>query len=187
MDVFLPATLPARLLAAALDYILVSGLFIALSQLTPLAFPDGLLSVLSGGIYFTLAHSWVGKGQTIGKSLLGLKVIARGETSESAKGPQVISLARSLLRYLSSFGCLILLAELPPLAYRANAWVASSWKLEFHMLLAFSWFFALCLSTLLDPLHRGLHDLLGVGWYQRRRLKPVPLEDSRSPRGSRTP
>lgn len=30
-----------------------------------------------------------------------------------------------------------------------------------------------------NRLGRGLHDLVGVGWYQRRRLTPVALEDSR--------
>jgi dolichol-phosphate mannosyltransferase len=30
-----------------------------------------------------------------------------------------------------------------------------------------------------NRLGRGLHDLVGVGWYQRRRLAPVALEDSR--------
>jgi len=30
-----------------------------------------------------------------------------------------------------------------------------------------------------NRLGRGIHDLIGVGWYQRRRLRPVELEDSR--------
>lgn len=30
-----------------------------------------------------------------------------------------------------------------------------------------------------NRLGRGIHDLVGVGWYQRRRLAPVRLEDSR--------
>lgn len=32
-----------------------------------------------------------------------------------------------------------------------------------------------------NRLGRGLHDLVGVGWYQRRRLASVALEDSRYP------
>lgn len=31
-----------------------------------------------------------------------------------------------------------------------------------------------------NRLGRGIHDLIGVGWYQRRRLHPVGLEDSRN-------
>lgn len=38
-----------------------------------------------------------------------------------------------------------------------------------------------------NRLGRGLHDLVGVGWYQRRRLKPVALEDSRAARTPHTP
>jgi dolichol-phosphate mannosyltransferase len=34
-----------------------------------------------------------------------------------------------------------------------------------------------------NRLGRGVHDLLGVGWYQRRRLKSVTVEDSRTSGG----
>lgn len=36
-----------------------------------------------------------------------------------------------------------------------------------------------------NRLGRGLHDLIGVAWYQRRRFRPVPVERTPTPGGNR--
>ena len=175
MDVFLPASLPARLLAAVIDFVVISGLFIACSQLLP-EVPDGLISLLSGGIYFTLAHSFLAKGQTIGKSLLGLKVVRLTAEDHSGNLP----IFRAFLRYLASFGVMVTIAEVPPAVFRSQALMLPAWQLELHMLLALAYFFALCVSVLVDPLQRGLHDLLAGSLVVRPQTSDVdfrlPLE-----------
>ena len=163
MDVFLPASLPARLLAAVIDFVVISGLFIACSQLLP-EVPDGLISLLSGGIYFTLAHSFLAKGQTIGKSLLGLKVVRLTAEDHSGNLP----IFRAFLRYLASFGVMVTIAEVPPAVFRSQALMLPAWQL------------ALCVSVLVDPLQRGLHDLLAGSLVVRPQTSDVdfrlPLE-----------
>ncbi len=147
-----PASLPARVIAAIIDYIVVSGLFIAVSTLFPESLPSGIAVFAVGALYFSLAHSFVGKGQTIGKALLGLRVYP-------VSGVGHLTFSAAFLRYFLLFGILIVISEAPPALYRERMVVAPSWQLELHMLVAFAWFFANTARVLADSLHRGFHDL----------------------------
>ncbi|MCB0358807.1 MAG: RDD family protein [Bdellovibrionales bacterium] len=147
------AELPARFLAALIDYFVVSAFLLLGSKL--LVYNDAMFlgTLLIGGLYFTLGASRLFDGQTLGKRLFGIRVVsARGERL------QLLPLSPAFLRYLLLFGFPILAAEIPPYFYRLFQISAAPAVLELHMLVVMLYTAVNGALLIVDPLHRGIHD-----------------------------
>ncbi len=143
-----PARIPARALAAFIDYLLLFALMQIIS-IPGLSLDWQFLSFFFvGGIYFSIGNSVVTGGQTLGKRVFGLRV------------EPYLSLSKSFLRYFFTYGILILVSELPTVLFRQSGTIAPSTTLEFHMLLTLCYFFANVGQTVFSRTHMSLHDML---------------------------
>jgi len=147
------ATLPSRLLAAGLDYVVSVAIFVLLNHLNPTPDLSFLFSLLGGLLYFGVVHSQITRGQSLGKRAFGLRVVR-------VNGPIFLRPAEACLRYLFTMGLIILVAELPPIFFRAGSVVAGPTLLEAHMLLVMLYFFLDVWLWISSPAHRSLHDRL---------------------------
>lgn len=154
------APLAPRLLAALVDYLVVTALLLASSQLVPYSDWQFLIPLVCGAFYLGIGNSEATSGQTLGKRVFGLQTlrITSGE-KESEIQLGFLPVFRSVFRYFLSFGILILVSELPPLLYRAYEFHASSHLLELHMIMVLAYFFADIFYALVHPTHRSLHDI----------------------------
>jgi len=146
------AGLPSRVLAAILDYLFVSILFVLLSRVLPnpdYAFLPGLLS---GLFYFSIVHSALGRGQSLGKKLFGLRVVTRRADR------MFLTQFEAALRYFAFVGAIILVREVPPVYFRAHGIVAEPEVLDLPMLFAMMYFCADVFCLIFDSRHRSLHD-----------------------------
>ncbi len=146
------AGLPGRILAALIDYLFVSVLFVLFSRVMPnpdYAFIPGLLS---GLIYFTVVHSELARGQSLGKRLFGLRVVKRNDSR------LFLSQIEAAARYLGFIGIVLLVREAPPVYFRKFGVVGDPGLLDLPMLLALVYLFGNFVCLALDPLHRSLHD-----------------------------
>lgn len=159
------ASLPSRLLAAALDYIVTIAIFVLVNHLNPNPDFSFLFSFLSGMFYFAIVHSRLARGQSLGKKAFGLRVLR-------TDGPRFLSPAQAAIRYVYYLGFVILLAELPPLLLRANSVSASPMLLEAHMLLVMCYFFCNVWTWITTDTHRALHDFLAHTIVLRGELVP---------------
>ncbi len=153
------APLPARILAAAIDYLVVSALLFGSMHLVSYSDWQFLIPLFCGVLYFGAGNSEVTGGQTLGKKAFGLRVISACEEKRSDFSNIYLSLSQSILRYFLSFGSLVLLAEIPPLLYRASASQLPSSVLEAHMFVAMAYFIANAGFAVAHPLHKAIHDV----------------------------
>ena len=155
-EVFLPSPVLSRLVAAFIDYVLLLALLFLSRNLSAASPLLRFLSIfLSSAGYYSLCHSFIGRGQTLGKKAFGLRVIREGTDGRTHLSP-----IEAFVRFLGIFGALILLAEIPPLLYRSTAFSGSVYLIEFHMLLAMMLVFSNLGLLFFDPLRRGLHDFI---------------------------
>ena len=149
------ASLPARALAVFVDYLVVNA-FQLLFSTSAVAIDFGFfLTLVFGGVYFTLGNSWVFQGRTLGKRAFGLRVLTYRGTS-----PPYLTLRQSFLRYMALYGGIILLAEIPPQWYRWLGVVGENWVLELPMLLVLCLAVTNVLLVAFTPRRLGIHDLL---------------------------
>lgn len=141
-------SLAARIMAAVLDYVVIA-LLVTFG-------PGGLGSwtALVGGIvYFTVLGSELGGGSTLGKRLVGLKVVRITDG-----GLRLLTPLGAAVRYMSVIGVLVVAAELPPALYRHWGVVGRVPLLELHMLPVLGYLVANVLRLIFDPVRQGLHD-----------------------------
>lgn len=162
------APLSARALAVFVDYLLINALISLTGHLTESADDGLLLAMLLSALYYTIGNSALLGGSTIGKRLFGLRVC-------SIKGPQVrlLTLSESIIRYLSCFGAILLLAEIPERIFRAYAVVSTPYLLEAPMLLALVYLIGNACSVMLQPKRRGFHDFLAGSIVVRGKLQSI--------------
>lgn len=155
------APLPARLLAALIDYLVLNALLFGSAHLFDYSDWQFVIPLICGALYLGVGNSEVTRGQTLGKKAFGLRVISLSEKKNDFEKQHsaYLSLSRSVTRYLLSFGALILLAEVPPLIYRIQAVEQAVWIMELHMLCAMAVFTTLIALAVAHPLHRSFHDL----------------------------
>lgn len=153
---FFPAPLGVRAIAAVVDYLTVSSLLFFTASQVGYSDLQFLIPLVIGAIYYSVGNSSVTGGQTLGKKVFGLRTLLLREPSS----PKYLSLGRSFVRFLISLGLLILLAELPPLFYRAYRVVGSSNMLELHMLVTLSLFLTNVSVLIFHPVRRALHDTI---------------------------
>ena len=142
-----------RALAAFIDYL---ALWIVALVLSQGGLPTDLhiwISTLCATIYYGLGNSSLASGQTIGKKLMGLQVLSTKEHPHYTP-----KLSQSISRYILAFGLVALASELPRIYFRSVGLVASSWILDFHMLLVLCYCAANFSAILWDKRHRALHD-----------------------------
>ncbi len=94
------------------------------------------------------------RGQTVGKRVFGLRTVS----AEPSVDISYLSIPRSLLRYLALYGLVIVLAEIPPIAFRNFEATGSAARLELHMLLLLAYTCTNALLVAASRGHRGLHD-----------------------------
>lgn len=147
-----PAELPARVLAALIDYAICFGITsLALRSGVPIGWGFAV-SLLLGAVYFGTGNSRLLGGQTLGKRVFGIRVREGGPLRPAP------SFMRAIARYLVSFGAIVVLAELPPTLFRATAFSGPLWLVELHMFFALWWSFVLAATAIADSQHRGIHD-----------------------------
>lgn len=166
----MPTTnIPARLLAAFIDWLVTYAVFLALAKLELLPYDYGFLSTLFFGlIYFGISNSSLVGGQTLGKVAFGLEVIKYNSQSQ----PRFLSLGESVLRYLFTWGFYISLLEITPIYYRHNSTVTDYWQLQLPMLLANMLLLANLGSLFVHPQHRALHDIITGSIVVRKSKEP---------------
>lgn len=162
-----PAGLASRALALGADYVVTVLLLILSSAATGASVPPFALSFITGSLYFTLCHSRLGQGQSFGKKLLGLRVI------RERNGALFLSPLSAFGRYCGFLGGLLLVAEIPPLVFRAQEVVAPVWMLQLHMLVALVWIMFSGGLAVVDHGHRALHDRLTGSLVVRARRLPA--------------
>jgi uncharacterized RDD family membrane protein YckC len=147
------APITARLLALFIDYIFLSALIFFIGK--TLGHSDFIFipTLLITGFYFTFCNSELGSGQSLGKKVLGLRVIG-------CSNKVFIDPAASALRYLLSFGMIILLSEVPVLAYRQLNLVAEPFFLELHMMAVMVFASVSLLFAALTKSKQSLHDIV---------------------------
>lgn len=148
------SSLASRALAVFVDYIVLMAVCLGMHSF--LGFSDSIwvAAFFLGLIYFSIGNSFITSGQTIGKKAFGLRVVS----TSSLEQVRYIHLKESFIRYLSSYGLLILLAELPPIVFRYFAVAAPVYQLEFPMLIAVSYFLANVGYLLFHPIQSSIHD-----------------------------
>ena len=150
------SSLASRTLAVFVDYVVLMAICLALHSYLGSSDSIWIAAFLIGLFYFTIGNSFVTSGQTIGKKAFGLRVVS----TNSLEQVRYLYLKESFLRYLTSYGALILLAELPPLAFRHFSVTAPVYQLESAMLLAFCYFLANIGHALFHPIQSSVHDLI---------------------------
>jgi uncharacterized RDD family membrane protein YckC len=148
------STLPARAIAAFVDYLVIFALCKALSSINLGYDFEFLLPLMVGAFYFSIGNSQVTLGQTLGKKAFGLKVISIDSPN------QCLSIGASLIRFLFLYGLIILTAEVPKLIFRHFSISASPVLLELNMLIALCYFLSNIGLLILGVNHRGFHDLV---------------------------
>jgi len=141
-----------RLLAASVDYLV---LFAVSALLLRRISDDTAILITSSAIflcYYTLCATALTGGRTIGKMLFRLRVV------RSANSNGYLSLPQAFLRYLAFLGLILLLAEAPPIFYRAYEIHADATLLELPIGIALVYFFLNIAVWLTNPAARGLHD-----------------------------
>lgn len=171
------ASLPSRALAALIDYIVLTAFFVLAVRLIPNPDYSFLASLLTGLIYFSLVHSSLTKGQSLGKKAFGLRVLRCDGSDELFLTP-----TQAAFRYLNSLGWVILLTEAPPIIFRLTGTIASPAVLEAHMLLVMSYFICNIACLIADPRHRAIHDLFAKTCVIRGEPVRIDRESIRSPR-----
>ena len=141
----------ARYVAAFVDYLVISASFIALLQF---AGDYGfLLTFALGLVYLGVGNSHITAGRTLGKRVFGLRVVHGSQAA-------FLTLPHSILRYLCSFGLVILLSEIPPLIYRSLAVEGAAHILELPMLGAILYSLYTISRILVSRHHQAPHDIL---------------------------
>ena len=144
----------SRLLAATIDY---SLWFISFRYISALGlFSYDLLffnTVITGFLYFTIANSWVCRGTTVGKLLMGLR-------TRNPKTKGFLSIPQSAFRFFCSHGIIIILFELPEIYFRSQAstsWLAHS---NIQSFIASGLYLASLGIFIAHPTKRALHDFI---------------------------
>jgi len=180
--------IPARFLAALIDYLIVSGTAGVVN-------PDSVLGFfLISSTYFTFGASKRLKGATVGKRLFGLFVTSHGLTENSqltkdssgneksrpkngssiqdaSEGKETttspehepqrgLELEHAFLRFFVLYGLVIVIAEVPRTLFRTIGFESSPEILDFNYFLALTFFFSLVLSSLFTRDNRAWHDLV---------------------------
>lgn len=148
---FAPHT--SRLLAAFVDYLLLSILVPLLAYKFENELLRFLATLLIGGAYYSIGNSEIMRGQTLGKKVFGLRVIDLNSAS-------ALSFNKSVLRFILSFGLIIALAELPSIIYRKQGLISSAYLIEAHLGLALLYTTISLFLFLLQATRSSLHDLL---------------------------
>lgn len=158
--------IPARILAALIDYAVVKGTAFFI-------FPNSIVGyLLLASFYFTLGASRQMKGASAGKWLFGLYVTSADKNKSTEEPPapnkieseQVIAqkglaLPQAFKRFFFLYGLLIILAELPHFAFSQMGFSGAPEVLDLNLLLALMLFFSILLSFLFNRSHRGWHDI----------------------------
>jgi len=153
-NVSLAAPLPARGIAAFVDYFVLMVTLSALAKMTSEVDIRFVLTFVVALLYYGLGNSRLTRGQTLGKKLFGLRVVGTNEESP-------LPIAHSVARFTMLFGVIMLLRDGFSLYFRHQAFVASPIILEFPMLCCLMFFFANIGCVVLAKRHQGFHDLLG--------------------------
>lgn len=164
-----------RLIAFAVDGILlgIAGMVAGLLFFDALAALDlyaRLLGFLVALLYFGVLNSRVGHGQTLGKRLLGVRVVEGGD--------KLLSLPRSLLRY-SVLGVPFFLNGAP----LAMVGLASPATYLLSVAVFGGIFAIVYLYVFNRRTRRSLHDLVSGSWVVRAHPFPGALPDGRVWRG----
>ncbi|MCC6221058.1 MAG: RDD family protein [Deltaproteobacteria bacterium] len=146
-----------RLLAAIVDYLVLSAFLSLISRVANIFDWGFVLTLLITGLYFTLGHSRLVSGQTLGKRCFGLRVVNANTDSREAI---FLSAGQALIRFFLTYGALILVAEVPPIAFRKLEIVAPPALLELHVLVVLSYLFSNIACALFSKTHQGIHDEL---------------------------
>lgn len=148
-----------RFIADALDDLLLSAVGFAVAyplryQLSALGFSAIWIGVVASFAYFGILHTSIGNGQTVGKRLLGIQVIAL-DGSHLGPGKSLLRhFAVSFVFYNQLYGSF--LQWIPVKAGMTAGAIAGSCYLLFVIWMAFACF----LMIPMHPLKRGAHDLL---------------------------
>lgn len=130
-------------------------------------------------LYFTLAESRIGGGQTLGKLIFRLRTVELAPPGEPARAP---ASGAALLRAVSKGVLLALVMDLQGFALIAPPAALPAWTLGLALLRVFSLalLIAQVTAVLMDPRRRALHDLLG-GTRVIRVLEPGNLAEDPEP------
>lgn len=150
------AYIPARILAALIDYFFIVSTASFFDRIYPLEDLSFITFLTLAAFYYTIANSVFFNGQTLGKKFFGLRTVSIAKSSS-----RYISLSQSFLRFLLLLGLVVALKEAPPIFYRHFLVESSRSLLDLPILFSFVLFFG-NISTLLFHTHqRALHDIIG--------------------------
>ena len=156
--------LPARALAAIIDYLIVRST-------AAILLPGSALGFFAiAGLYFTAGNHL---GAPLGKRLFGLRVQALTEEER-------LSIPKSFLRFFFLYGLIIGLSEIPRYFYKQSVLVAPSMVLELHMLFALAYFLSLLFLVIGSENKRGFHDFISKSLVTRLDEKTVISETNHS-------
>ena len=153
--------LPARILAAVIDYLIVksaAGIFIPGSVL-------GFFVVAS--VYFTAGNSAILGGATAGKRFFGLRV-------EGLNHKNQLSVFHGFLRFFFLYGVIISLGEVPTYFFRQSQTVAPLYILDLHLFFAMAYFLSLLALVVFSADHRGIHDYISSSFVTRSDSSSAP-------------
>jgi uncharacterized RDD family membrane protein YckC len=166
----------SRTIALILDFFLLTTCVMILGFQGWVDFDYSFLASIAWGLlYFGIGNSSTFNGQTLGKKAFGIKVVSAKPNSLG----QEINISEGLLRYMLSFGILILLSEVPKIFFREYSVVAFPIYLEFNMFLGMLIFFFSVACVLIKKDRRALHDLL-LGTVVISCPKNIPTEEMAS-------
>lgn len=146
-------SIASRLLAAFVDYLVIWIISMPFYSLDIAYDNKFLISLLVGGLYYSIGNSKITTGATLGKRAFGLRV-------RSVVARDSITVWQSALRYLASFGILILLESVPKQYLLTSSVVSSALFLELNMGIAMAYFLANIAMLPARKDRRLFHDLI---------------------------
>ena len=146
------AGVPPRFLSAIIDYFVINAVGALFSKLSFLSEGAFILTFLVSALYFSVGDSSFLQGQTLGRRVMSLRVIPYGRQQK------YLGFLSAFWRFFFCYGIIILLAEVPPIYFRQNAVVASSYFLEVHMLAVMVYFSLNTMFLVFGSNYQAIHD-----------------------------